>query len=95
MVSSSSVNHHSHATYKRCQSCLVSVKWKEAVNTELSQIVEYERFEDKGKGATVPKDFKLIRCHFVFDVKHDGCHKARYVAGGHLTDLRWIASTLA
>ena len=45
-------------------------KWKDAVNTELSQIVEYETFEDKG--AKVPKDFKLIRCHFVFDVKHDG-----------------------
>jgi hypothetical protein len=23
----------------------------------------------------------------VFDVKHDGCHKACYVAGGHLTDV--------
>jgi hypothetical protein len=23
----------------------------------------------------------------VFDVKHDGCHKARYVAGGHLTNV--------
>jgi hypothetical protein len=23
----------------------------------------------------------------VFDVKHDGRHKARYVAGGHLTDV--------
>ena len=53
-------------------------KWKEAVNTELSQIVEYETFEDKGKGAKVPKDIKLIQCHFVFDVKHDGSHKARY-----------------
>ena len=61
-------------------------KWKEAVNTELSQISEYETFEDKGKGAKVPNDYKLIRCHFVFDVKHDGRHKARYVAGGHLTD---------
>ena len=56
------------------------------MNTELSQIVEYETFEDKGKGAKVPKDYKLTRCHFVFDVKHDGHHKARYVAGGHLTD---------
>ena len=61
-------------------------KWKEAVNTELSQIEECETFEDKGKGAKVPKDFKLIRCHFVFDVKHDGHHKAQYVAGGRLTD---------
>jgi hypothetical protein len=23
----------------------------------------------------------------VFDVKHDGCHKACYVAGGHLTNV--------
>jgi adenylosuccinate synthase len=22
----------------------------------------------------------------IYDVKHDGCHKARLVAGGHLTD---------
>ena len=50
------------------------------------QIIEYETFEDKGKGAKVLMDYKLIRCHFVFDVKHDGRHKARYVAGGHLTD---------
>ena len=35
-------------------------KWKEAVNTELSQIAEYEMFEDKGKGAKVLNDFKLI-----------------------------------
>ena len=35
-------------------------KWKEAVNTELSQIVEYETFEDKGKGVKAPKDYKLI-----------------------------------
>ena len=35
-------------------------KWKEAVNTELSQIAEYEMFEDKGKGAKGPKDYKLI-----------------------------------
>ena len=34
-------------------------KWKEAVNTELSQIVEYETFEDKGNGAKVPKTINL------------------------------------
>ena len=44
-------------------------------------------FEDKGKGAKVPTDYKLILCHFVFDVKHDSRHKARYIApGGYLTD---------
>ena len=51
-------------------------KWKDAVNTELLQLVEDEMFEDKGKGAKVPKDYKLIWCHFVFNVKHDGHHKS-------------------
>jgi hypothetical protein len=60
--------------------------WRDSVVTELTQIQEYETFESKGKGAPVPIGYKQIRCHFVFDVKHDGRHKARYVAGGHLTD---------
>jgi hypothetical protein len=33
-----------------------------------------------------PEGYKRIRVHFVFDVKHDGRHKARLVADGHLTD---------
>ena len=31
--------------------------------------------------------YKRIRTHLVFDVKHDGRHKARIVADGHLTDV--------
>ena len=31
--------------------------------------------------------FKKIRTHLVFDVKHNGRHKARMVADGHLTDI--------
>ena len=34
-----------------------------------------------------PKDHKKIHAHFAFDVKHDGRHKARLVAYGHLTDV--------
>ena len=37
---------------------------------------------DKGKP---PEGYKRIPVHFVYDVKHDGRHKARLVAGGHLT----------
>jgi hypothetical protein len=32
----------------------------------------------------VPSGYKKIRAHLVYDVKHDGCHKARIVANGHL-----------
>lgn len=30
-------------------------------------------------------DYKKIRCHLIFAVKHNGRHKRRLVAGGHLT----------
>jgi Reverse transcriptase (RNA-dependent DNA polymerase) len=35
--------------------------------------------------AKLPQDNKEIRVHFVFNVKHDGRHKAWLVADGHLT----------
>jgi hypothetical protein len=63
-----------------------NTRWADAVGTELNQIIEYKTFKSLGRNAPVPQGYKVIRCHFVFDVKHDGRHKARYVAGGHLTD---------
>ena len=39
-----------------------------------------------GKGQ-VPKYHKKIRAHLVFVVNHDGRHKARLVASGHLTTV--------
>ena len=60
--------------------------WKDAEETELSQIDEYESFIDKGVGYKMGSDYKRIRVHMVYAVKHDGRHKARLVAGGHLTE---------
>ena len=34
-----------------------------------------------------PHRHKCITMHMVYDVKHDGQHKARLIAGGHLTGL--------
>ena len=31
--------------------------------------------------------YKKIRVHLVYDAKHDGSHKAKLVADGHLTDI--------
>ena len=63
--------------------------WKDAIGLELQQINEYETFIDKGHHtkAVSPNGYKKIRVHLVFDVKHDGRHKARLVADGHLTDI--------
>jgi hypothetical protein len=66
-----------------------NTKWENATITEMSQLEEYECFIDAGiYGRDKPPDgHKKIRAHLVFDVKHNGCHKARYVAGGHLTNV--------
>ncbi len=61
-------------------------KWKIATKLELDQIIDYKTFEDKGVGYRPGPDYKKIRVHLVYAVKHDGRHKARLVAGGHLTE---------
>ena len=63
-----------------------NTRWQDSEVTEANQLDEYDTFVDKGKGAAIPSGYKKIRCHFVYDVKHDGRHKARLVAGGHLTE---------
>ena len=54
---------------------------------EYKQLDNYDVFIDKGKfaGCRIPKGFRLIRVHTIFDVKVDGQHKSRVVADGHLT----------
>jgi hypothetical protein len=47
--------------------------------------MEYNTFEDRGKGDLKPPGYQKIRCCIIYDVKNDGRHKARFVAGGHLT----------
>ena len=43
-------------------------------------------FEVLEEGVRPPVGYTGITCHLVFDVKMDLTTKARYVAGGHLTD---------
>jgi len=65
-------------------------KWKEANNLEFGQLFEYRTFIDHGhwKDSKPPDGYKKIRVHnLVFNVKHDGRHKVRVVADGHLTDI--------
>ena len=44
-------------------------------------------FDILPNGDVAPKGYKQIRCHMIFDVKmEDFRRKARYVAGGHMTE---------
>ena len=63
-----------------------NTKWQDSIDIELKQIDEYDTFIDKGADFKPGPDFKKIRVHLVFAVKHDGRHKARLVADGHLTN---------
>ena len=69
-------------------------KWYDATKPEMDQINEYKVFQDHRKAkfdpksrkvSTAPNGYQKIRVHLIFAVKHDGRHKARLVAGGHLT----------
>jgi len=66
-----------------------NTRWKDAGKLEFGQLMEYQTFEDHGHKDKVkpPEGYKKIRVHLVFDVKHDGRHKVRCVADGHLTDI--------
>mgnify|MGYP003445654997 CR=1 FL=1 len=63
--------------------------WREATDLEMSQLAEYDTFRDLGHKDTAPPPtgYKKICTHLVYDCKHDGRHKARMVADGHLTDI--------
>jgi Reverse transcriptase (RNA-dependent DNA polymerase) len=63
--------------------------WEDAATLELTKIEDFDTFIDKGRHLKVksPVGYKKIRVHLIFDVKHDGRHKARLVADGHPTDI--------
>ena len=74
-----------HAEAVRIDKIHGNTKWIDAEKLEIKQLMDYESFKELGKNAAVPEGYMKIPVHFVYDVKHDGRHKARLVAGGHRT----------
>ena len=58
--------------------------WFDAIEKEMKN--SRVAFKLLGREDNPPVGFKEITCHLIFDVKMDLTRKARYVAGGHLTD---------
>lgn len=58
--------------------------WQDAIEKEKKNCKVAFKF--LGQDVQPPPGFKKITCHMVFDVKFDLTRKARYVAGGHLTE---------
>ena len=62
-----------------------NTKWADAEKKELNRCFEYKTFIEKGVDYKQGKEYTRIRVHFVYAMKHDLRHKARMVAGGHMT----------
>jgi hypothetical protein len=64
-----------------------NTNWADAMTSEINALNQYNTFQDRGIIPYLP-GYKKIIIRFIFVVKHDLCHKARLVAGGHLTENR-------
>ena len=60
-----------------------NTRWKYSTELEMHQHDEYNTFEDLGPNGKNPERYKKIKVHLIYDLKHDGRHKARLVADGH------------
>jgi hypothetical protein len=47
----------------------------------------YKVFDDLGNNTPPADGYQKIKCRMIYDVKHDGRHRGRLVAGGHLTPI--------
>lgn len=59
--------------------------WQDAIKKEMKNA--RIAFALLPRGDKPPVGYKEITCHLVFDLKLDMTRKARYVAGGHLTNV--------
>jgi hypothetical protein len=58
--------------------------WADAIAKEMKHVQPaFHILED---GETAPIGHKHIPCHMNFEIKMDFTRKARFVAGGHMTD---------
>ena len=64
-------------------------KWKDAADTEMKVMEEYNVFKDLGhkSKASAPRGSKFIRLIMQWDVKQDGRHKMRLCADGSKTPV--------
>ena len=65
-----------------------NTKWQDANVLEHGQLSGYKVFKNRGEfhEGKIPEGYRKIKVHTIFDVKHDGRHKAQVVANGNLMD---------
>jgi len=58
--------------------------WRDAIHKEMTNNRKAFKFLEDGE--LIPIGYQWIHCHMIFDAKMDFTRKARFVAGGHMTD---------
>ena len=61
--------------------------WHDCTILELGQLDKYKPFWNIGKNIIPGEEYKQIRVHFFYAVKHDGRHKTRLVTNRNLTEV--------
>ena len=78
---------HDYAQAVKLDEKAGNTKWQDATKLEMGQLDEYDTFKNHGLNGKPPDNYKKIRVHLIFAVKHDGRQKARCVTDGHLTEI--------
>jgi hypothetical protein len=79
---------HDHIEAVKIDEANGNTKWQDAEKLEKDQMMALNTFIDKGHKSTARRpgpEYTRIDLHTVYAVKHDGRHKSRIVAGGHMT----------
>ena len=66
--------------------------WRDAIEKELATMEKNKVFRILTRGQRAPYNYQFAPLHMVFDIKADGTHKARFVAGGHIVDSSGYAA---
>ena len=60
--------------------------WKDAYQKEIASLLSLGCFDFRPPDSKPGPDYQFVKLTMIYEVKQDGCRKARLVVGGHLVD---------
>jgi hypothetical protein len=80
-------------SFAECDAENGNTAWADANQLEIDLLEAFKAFEDHGEftqekaDVLIAKGYQYIRMQMIYDAKHDGRQRARFVAGGHMTKV--------
>jgi hypothetical protein len=66
--------------------------WADAIRKEIDSLLQLGCFDFRAPDFKPSSEYQFAKLTMIFEVKQDGRHKARLVAGGHMVKPRGISS---